>query len=82
MSRLVQGLRHADIRYRFVTAMIHEDKLIKIVFVKSEDNYSDMFTKNVNGEVYGNHVDAFVLDRSAVDDEDDSNAGRVSEIRK
>ena len=54
--------RHADIRYRFVTSFI-EDKFIKVVFVKSHENVSDGFTKNVNAEIYEEHKKHYLAER-------------------
>ena len=42
-----QRTRHVDIRYHFVREFI-EDGIVKIIFVRSEDNERDIFTKNVN----------------------------------
>ena len=38
--------RHVDTRYHFVREHV-EDGFIKIVFVKSEENNADVFTKNI-----------------------------------
>ena len=46
--------RHVDVRYHFVREFV-EEGFIKIVFVSSDKNLSDMFTKNVNGNVYEEH---------------------------
>ena len=43
--------RHMDCRWWFVSDL-QEQGLIKISFVKTKDNYSDIGTKNVNKEVY------------------------------
>ena len=43
--------RHVDARYNFVREYIAEGH-IKIIFVKTADNLSDGFTKNVTQEVY------------------------------
>ena len=37
-----------------------EDEFIKIIFVKSEENHADVFTKNVNREIFEKHVENFV----------------------
>ena len=37
-----------------------EDGFIKNIFVRTNDNDADIFTKNVNGETYANHVDKFI----------------------
>ena len=36
------------------------DGFIKIIFVKSEKNKSDIFTKNVSNEVYDKHRDSYI----------------------
>ena len=46
---------HVDTRYHFVRENL-EDWIIKIEFVKSAENDSDIFTKNVNQEIYERHV--------------------------
>ena len=55
--------RHMDTRYHFTREM-QDEGLIKVIFVKSADNYSDGWTKNVTGEVYEAHLDKFVAERS------------------
>jgi hypothetical protein len=42
---------HVDTRYHFVREFI-EDGFLKIKFVRSVENDSDLFTKNVNQELY------------------------------
>ena len=51
--------RHVDTRYHFIRENI-EDGILKMEFVKSSDNDSDIFTKNVNHEVYEKHVKKFL----------------------
>jgi hypothetical protein len=51
--------RHVDTRYHFVRENL-EDGIIKIEFVKSVDNKSDIFTKNVTQEIYEKHVEKFL----------------------
>jgi hypothetical protein len=53
--------KHVDIRYHFVREYI-EDGEIKVVFVKSENNIADVFTKNVGSEVYVRHSSKFMSD--------------------
>ena len=43
-----------------------EDKVIEVVFVRSKDNKLDMYTKNLNGELFDNHVGDMVWDKSLV----------------
>ena len=46
--------KHVDTRYHFVREYI-EDGVVKIVFVKSEDNDADLMTKNLADEKFGKH---------------------------
>ena len=57
--------RHVDTRWHFVRELV-EDKVIEVVFVRSKDNKSDMYTKNLNGELFDNHVGDMVWDKSLV----------------
>ena len=54
--------KHIDIRAKYLTSYI-EDNIVKVVFVKSEDNLSDCLTKNVNGEIYDKQKDGYVAER-------------------
>jgi hypothetical protein len=49
-----QRTKHIDIRAHFVREFI-EDGIIKVVFVKSEDNDADIFTKNPTEELFKKH---------------------------
>ena len=51
--------KHVDVRYRYVTEFI-EDGLVKIEFVRTKDNESDGFTKNLNGELHDKHRSKFI----------------------
>jgi hypothetical protein len=51
--------RHSDTRYHFVQENL-EEGIIKIKFVKSVENESDIFTKNVTQEIYERHVETFL----------------------
>jgi hypothetical protein len=55
--------KHVDTRYHFVREYV-EDGFIRIVFVRTVDNVSDSFTKNVTGDIYDVHVKEFVAERS------------------
>ena len=57
--------RHIDARYHFIREFI-EEGYIKIIFVKSEDNSADIFTKNVNGDVYRKHVDEYLMSKHGI----------------
>jgi hypothetical protein len=46
---------HVDTGYHFVREFI-KDGFIKIKFVRSVENYSDLFSKNLNQELYEKHT--------------------------
>ena len=48
--------KHIDVKYHYIREQIDEG-LIKIKFVKSQDNPADLFTKNLKGEAYKYHAD-------------------------
>jgi hypothetical protein len=52
---------HVDTRYHFVREFI-KDGVIKIEFVRSVENDSDLFTKNFNQELYAKHTKKFQED--------------------
>jgi len=54
--------RHVDTRYHFVREQVAE-KIVEIIFVRTEDNKADGFTKNVKGEVFEKHSKDFVWDK-------------------
>jgi hypothetical protein len=58
--------RHADIRQKF-TADLQDKGLVKVDFVKSEDNTSDILTKNVSVDLFKYHTKHIVMDKSEVD---------------
>jgi hypothetical protein len=51
--------RHVDTRYHFVGENL-DDGIIKIEFIKSVENQSDIFTKNVTQEIYERNVEKFL----------------------
>ena len=54
--------RHMDTRYYYVNDL-QEDGMIKVMFVRSEDNVADVATKNVTGEIQDRHIDRITGDR-------------------
>ena len=54
-----QRTRHIDVHYHFVRNYM-EEGTVKIIFVQSEDNYADVFTKNVGEQVYAKHTFKFM----------------------
>jgi hypothetical protein len=57
--------RHVDVRYHYVREYV-EDGFVKIVFVRSEDNLADEFTKNVSGILYETHVNEYMAEKEAM----------------
>jgi hypothetical protein len=52
--------KHIDIRSKYVREYV-EDGVIKIIFVKSEDNDSDLLTKNLGSELHHKHSDKLIM---------------------
>ena len=50
-----QRTKQVDIRAHYVRQYV-EDGTVKIIFVKSEDNASDTYTKNVSGKLFKRHA--------------------------
>ena len=57
--------KHIDVRYHFIREYV-VDGLVEIVFVKSEENDADIFTKNVGKETYEKHADKFLMDMKTI----------------
>ena len=57
--------RHVDCRYHFVREMI-VDGFLRVKFVRSTENISDPYTKNVSGQTFEVHTETYVQDRDTV----------------
>ena len=57
---LGQRTKHVDTRYHFVREYV-EEGILKIIYVKSEDNTADMMTKNLSKELFNKHAKSFML---------------------
>ena len=55
--------RHMDTRWFYVNDL-QDDGLIIVKFVRSEDNVSDVATKNVSADTMGKHIDAITAERN------------------
>ena len=55
-----QRTKHVDIRYHFVREFVF-DGFLKVIFVKTDDNDADIFTKNVSGDLYQRHSKKMVI---------------------
>lgn len=49
-----QRTKHIDVKYRFVHEFVMSD-FLKIIFVRTDENKADIFTKNVNGDLHDKH---------------------------
>ena len=55
-----QRTKYVDIRYRFVQEFVL-DRFIKVIFVRTEDNDSDIFTKNLGGDLHERHSKKMIV---------------------
>ena len=51
--------KHIDTRAKFVTQFV-DDGFLKIIFVKTAENVSDMFTKNVSSDIHDKHKGEYI----------------------
>ena len=58
--------RHMDTRWWYVNQLQEEDKLIKVKFVRTAKNVSNVGTKNVTVDVYNTHTGCFIKGRPPV----------------
>ena len=54
-----QRTKHIDIRAHFIREYI-EDDILKLVFIRSEDNDADIFTKNLSEDIFNKHADKMI----------------------
>ena len=52
---------HIDVRYHFVRKNV-ENEVVKIVFVRLEENDPDVFTKNRMREIFHRHTGKFMVE--------------------
>ena len=53
------GTKHMDVRIMFLR-QLKEQKILKVTWVSTTDNESDIFTKNVDNQTFKRHLPAFV----------------------
>ncbi len=51
--------KHVDVRYKFVNKYV-DNGIVKIIFIKSKENDTNLFIKNLNGELHATHSSKFV----------------------
>jgi hypothetical protein len=76
-SATSQRSRHIDVRYHYVREYV-EDGTVKIVFVRSEDNDADVFTKNTSTAIYNEHTAKFMVDSKSENAGDEEEKGVTS----
>ena len=54
-----QRTKHVDIRHHYVREFVDEG-MVKVVFVKSQENEADLFTKNLNEELTHKHTSKYM----------------------
>ena len=50
-SQVGMRTKHIDVKYHYIRDLM-QNKYLEIMYVKSEDNYADLMTKNVGRETY------------------------------
>ena len=60
--------KHIDIKHHFIREMIL-DEFIKVKFVRSEHNKSDIFTKNTTPTIHNSHAPTMVKILDELDNE-------------
>ena len=57
-----QKTKHVDTRLKWFVELV-VDNVLKVVFVKSEENDADLFTKNLPSDLHGKHSNKLVWKR-------------------
>jgi intein-encoded DNA endonuclease-like protein len=57
--------KHVQIRENFVREFL-EDGKISIIFVRSKDNDSDIFTKNTTKDIFCTHQQKMIIDKKEI----------------
>jgi hypothetical protein len=58
--------RHVDARYHYVREFI-EEGFMKIIFVNSDENKADGFTKNMKTEFYEKHSESYLIEKENIE---------------
>ena len=58
-AKISQRTKHIDTKYRYVGEYV-EQGVVKIIFVRSEENVADILTKNVSLETFKKHTVRFL----------------------
>ena len=60
-AKISQRTKHIDTKYRYVGEWV-EEGVVKVVFVRSENNLSDILTKNTPQEVFNRHTKKYLAE--------------------
>ena len=60
-----ESSKHVDVRYRFVQQFVMEG-FIKVIFVRTDENDADLFTKNLSGDKHKKHADKLIVNKEKV----------------
>ena len=63
-EKISRRTKYIDTRTHFVRRYV-EEGMIKIVFVRSEENDADIFTKNTSESTYNKHTEKFIIQNSS-----------------
>ena len=55
-------IKHVDIRFKYVNEYV-EDEIVKIIFVKSADNDSNILAKNLSAELHKKYSKKMVVEK-------------------
>ena len=59
---VLQRTKHVDICYRFIQEFVF-NQFIKVIFVKTEENDSNIFTKNLGGDLHHRHLKKMIVEK-------------------
>ena len=57
--------KHINVKYHFIREHVL-DGMVEIIFVPSEENDSDIFTKNISKETHKRHLEKFIMDVESI----------------
>ena len=64
-ANMSQQTKHVNICYKYVNEYV-KNGMIKVVFVRSENNDADVFTKNTNEVTYLKQKSKFVSEKNVI----------------
>ena len=65
--------KHVDVRANFIYEHVDEETgICEVVFVRSEENKSDIFTKNVTAEIMKKHIEYVGTEKDITEDNEDA----------